>query len=128
MGTREKLIELLNDSFDEQYSKRGLLTAPHTADHLIANGVTVQDSKLVEIDQFNKWIPVTERLPEIDQPCLCYKKRKGHTCYQLGTYIGASFSEDCAAFKSMSHYGCIGITHWMPLPEPYKEDDHGNQT
>ncbi|MBO5837247.1 MAG: hypothetical protein J6Q92_05070 [Oscillospiraceae bacterium] len=39
---REKLIELLNNSFDEQYSKRGLLTAPHTADDLIANGVTIQ--------------------------------------------------------------------------------------
>ena len=38
-NTREKLIELLNNSFDEQYSKRGLLTAPHTADHLITNDV-----------------------------------------------------------------------------------------
>ena len=51
--TREKLVELLNNSFDEQYRKRGLLTAPHTADDLIANGVTVQ-----------RWIPVTDRLPE----------------------------------------------------------------
>ena len=41
MGMREKLIELLNNSFDEQYGKRGLLTAQHTADHLIANGVTI---------------------------------------------------------------------------------------
>lgn len=38
---REKLMELLNDSFDEQYNKRGLLTARHTADHLVANGVVV---------------------------------------------------------------------------------------
>ena len=38
---REKLIELLNNSFDKQYSKRGLLTAPHTADDLIASGVVV---------------------------------------------------------------------------------------
>ncbi len=67
-----------------------------------------------------KWISVKDRLPAIDQPCLCYKKRNGHTCYQLGTYIGASFSENCAAFKSMSHYGCVGATHWMPLPEAPK--------
>ena len=46
---REKLIDLLNDSFDKQYSQRGLLTAPHTADHLIANGVTVQ-----------RWMPLPE--------------------------------------------------------------------
>lgn len=39
---RQKLIELLNSSFEKQYEKRGLLTAPHTADDLLANGVTVQ--------------------------------------------------------------------------------------
>ena len=41
MTEREKLIELLNETFEEQYEKRGLLTAPHTADHLLANGVKV---------------------------------------------------------------------------------------
>ena len=39
---KEKLVELLNNSFAEQYEKRGLLTAPHTATDLIAHGVTVQ--------------------------------------------------------------------------------------
>lgn len=38
---REKLIELLDKSFQKQYEKRGLLTAPHTAADLIANGVTI---------------------------------------------------------------------------------------
>ena len=43
MDVREKLVELLNNSFAEQYEKRGLLTAPHTAADLIAYGVTVQE-------------------------------------------------------------------------------------
>ena len=38
---KNELIELLNDSFEKQYEKRGLLTAHHTAEDLIANGVTV---------------------------------------------------------------------------------------
>lgn len=42
MTDRDRLIELLNNSFAEQYEKRGLLTAPHTADDLLANGVIVQ--------------------------------------------------------------------------------------
>lgn len=71
-------------------------------------------------DRKGRWIPVTERLPEINQPCLCYKKAHGEDGYKLGTYLGASFSKECAAFRSMSHYGCIGATHWMPLPEPPK--------
>ena len=53
MDVREKLVELLNNSFDEQYSKRGLLTAPHTAKDLIDHGVTVQE-----------WVPVDDRLPQ----------------------------------------------------------------
>ncbi len=38
---QDRLIELLNQTFDEQYKKRGLITAQHTADHLIANNVTI---------------------------------------------------------------------------------------
>lgn len=43
---RDRLVELLNNTFDEQYSKRGLLTAPHTADALLANGVIVPPCKV----------------------------------------------------------------------------------
>ena len=40
---KETLIRCLDNSFQKQYEKRGLLTAPHTADDLIAHGVTVQE-------------------------------------------------------------------------------------
>ena len=43
MDVRGKLIEILENSFEKQYEKRCLLTAPHTAEDLIANGVTVQE-------------------------------------------------------------------------------------
>ena len=43
MDVREKLIEILDNSFEKQYEKRGLLTAPHTVEDLIAHGVTVQE-------------------------------------------------------------------------------------
>ena len=42
---RDRLIELLNDSFAEQYEKRMLLTAQHTADALLAAGVVVPPYK-----------------------------------------------------------------------------------
>ena len=45
MADREKLIELLDKTFAEQYDKRGLLTAVHTADDLISNGVIVLPCK-----------------------------------------------------------------------------------
>ncbi len=43
---RDRLIELLNETFSEQYEKRGLLTAEHTADFLLANGVIVPPCKV----------------------------------------------------------------------------------
>lgn len=43
---RDRLIEILDKSFAEQYEKRGLLTAQHTADDLLANGVIVPPFKV----------------------------------------------------------------------------------
>lgn len=42
MNDRKKLIQILTDSFDAQYNQRGLIIPTYTADHLLANGVTVQ--------------------------------------------------------------------------------------
>ena len=101
---REKLIELLDNSFDKQYNKRCLLTAPHTADDLIANGVTVQE-----------WISVKDGLP------LDYKERVLVKINNFNDIIGhPSVDTD--------RYVCGGgwvrwgghVTHWMPLPEPPK--------
>ena len=122
MTNREKLIELLKEADLKAWEVEENRQIAHLgevwgwqADYLIANGVTVTDNNVG-----GKWIPVTERLPEIDQPCLCYKRAHREDGYKLGRYLGASFSKECAAFRSMSHYGCIGVTHWMPLPEPPK--------
>ena len=116
MSDREKLIELLDDSpgIDTIYSNY-----ERDADWLLANGVTVQ-----------RWIPVTERLPEDDLPtqtervqirCLvftnkgsvktcsrqrCRTKRNGVWGYTAWEWSKADFAKP---------------THWMPLPEPPKE-------
>jgi hypothetical protein len=95
---REKLIELLRDV---QYLG-GL--EEKIADHLIANGVTIQ-----------KWIPVSERLPKPITDVLSYR---GHRNLM---------QEDCVDKKgkwySEYKYDGANVTHWMPLPEPPKEGE-----
>ena len=58
---REKLIKLIYEALQPCEMYRAMLIA----DHLIANGVTVQ-----------KWIPVTERLPENEVDVLILAERR----------------------------------------------------
>lgn len=46
MTDRERLIDLLRETFDEQCEKIRLVTAEHTADFLLANGVLVPTCKV----------------------------------------------------------------------------------
>lgn len=46
---RDRLIELLTETFDEQYKKRMLITPQHTADHLLANGVMLSTEDPVQL-------------------------------------------------------------------------------
>jgi len=126
-NTREKLIELLLASFEKCYSTicvRGdrrckeynederttdrSCQARLFADHLIANGVTVQE-----------WISVKDRLPDENGYYLC------EVCF--------SSVSDCKSYRRMILYwednvwidmpNCFKTrkpTHWMPLPQPPK--------
>lgn len=98
MDVREKLVELLRDV---QYLG-GL--EEKIADHLIANGVTVQE-----------WISVDERLPEEKVNCIVYYKHAycdNDDYWAIGIcfYNGEKFQMDWS-YK---------VTHWMPLPKPPK--------
>ena len=109
-NTREKLIELLNEASEILLETVGSFNDNHgngmRADHLIANGVTIQ-----------KWIPVTERLPECDQVVLCYKADRG---VRTGKHLAATYADGVSAFKDCCRDYAFGATHWMPLPKPPK--------
>ena len=107
---REKLIELIcdyalaiDDVICDGCGGRSIEgTVINLADHLIANGVTVQ-----------QWIPVTERLPEEWVDVLVWSK-----CgfCETAVYLGipgkwrVTWNHDMLEVDS--------ITHWMPLPTP----------
>lgn len=105
MTDREKLVDLLyGHSIDTKED------AEYVADHLIANGVTVQG-----------WIPVTERLPEPSKVVLCIGARGG-------MFIGYHCQDrERSEDKSMFFYvpnsrNARSAIKWQPLPEPPKED------
>ena len=123
MDVREKLVELLKTNAcpspficDQacKYYGYGDCFPYRFADHLIANGVTVQE-----------WIPASEPPKKITNKVivLCkngyrgfghYEDYKGkQTWYNLesGKHFTDWDLEDCESYE---------VTHWQPLPQPPK--------
>ena len=67
----------------------------------------------------SKWIPVSERLPELNSDVLCYKKTwKGYEIF-VGKYRDADKMFDHPYFDWKQN-GFPTVLAWQPLPEPYK--------
>lgn len=64
----------------------------------------------------SKWIPVEERLPEIEEDVLCSRGNHIGRLMDVYTYMGDDKWEDTYGYSVRTEYE--GITHWMPLPEP----------
>ena len=127
MDVREKLVELLRDV---QYLG-GL--EEKIADHLIENGVTVQEDckncaeatqncivklqeQIAELRSAQKWVSVKERLPQEKVDCIVHYKHAycdNDDYWAIGMcfYDGEKFQFD-PAYK---------VTHWMSLPKLPKE-------
>lgn len=107
MDVREKLVEILKQApfegkvLDEWWWEEKI---KRIADHLISNGVTVQE-----------WISVDDRLPEEKVNCIVHYK---HAYCDNDDYwaIGICFY-DGEKFQLDSAYK---VTHWMPLQQPPK--------
>ena len=114
MDVREKLVELkkalrecLHFNYDE-FSCNMSLDVNLTAENLIANGVTVQ-----------KWIPVTEGLPEGE--CLAVSMLTGPAYKEmLIGYVGEASNWDTGYECESDGEILPNVTHWMPLPQPPK--------
>ena len=121
MTDREKLIEMFWEYDQLRMMRMGI---EECVDKLIAKGVT-----------FQKWIPVSERLPEDTLPRFSNAKQikvltalisdKG-----VRTVRSQMRYEDTWAtgYQTIWRWKYSGskITHWMPLPEPPKEENNGS--
>ncbi len=103
MNVREKLVELLTEFYgcDPMYYNVDALAI---ADHLVSNGVTMQE-----------WISVKDRLPEEKVDCIVHYK---HAYCDNDDYwaIGICFY-DGEKFRIDLSYK---VTHWQYLPQPPK--------
>lgn len=89
--------------------------------------------------EMSDWISVNDRLPEdsVIARCLVYCEHEEYgelittsffsTYYHAWTETCKEYSElECGAnsiYFSISHESGARVTHWMPLPEPPKEEE-----
>lgn len=102
MNERERLIDIIEKARAEAAGTIGSMNhgfAAWYADKLIEAGVTL-----------NQWIPVTERLPEEDVNVLV-------------AFDDGFIATTCILDGEWELWADAGdVTHWMPLPEPPKEE------
>ena len=140
MDVREKLIDLLTGhSIDTQQD------VEYVADHLISNGVTVQENVEISdellkqlknapitickeepsIELVQEWISVDDRLPdnkEHDWVLAQVVEDNGYMHIpKVMEYRQAKddWFEETYGWLS-EHNGVFSVTHWMPLPNPPK--------
>ena len=84
----------------------------------LVNDIPAADVRPVE------WIPVTERLPEHS----CGESNSVLTVSSLGAMRVLYFDGGNWCYptgEALTTAGKFPITHWMPLPEPPKEESYG---
>lgn len=107
MDVREKLLELIDDALQRKEGTARVVGKRYVntiANHLIENGVTVQE-----------WIPVTERLPE-ESGMYIITANDGHA--QRVSFV--QWQKKNRIWNLTGARSYWRVTHWMPMPQPPK--------
>lgn len=108
MDVREKLVEILKQApfegkvLDEWWWEEKIV---RIVDHLIANGVTVQE-----------WISVDDELPEVGGYVVCIAKRNPFSRFMP---MVARIVKNGWVNPITEQY-ISEVTHWMPMTQPPK--------
>ena len=122
MDVREKLVELIKEGIRKGLRAKGDDRLDYSfedvADHLISNGVTVQE-----------WISVKDRLPDKTGRYLVLKNRIAPDCLGgnrtdiviLRFFVDKGFRMPTHIPDWINEEINEEVTHWMPLPDTPKE-------
>ena len=105
------LLKLIDEAIARQSVKSE--DVQEAIDVLQAYEPTTRKNRTVDgvTEQYQPWIPVSEKLPEKSIDVLTYRKN--------GNSKVLRFENDCKWYDSYNEWE-TDVTHWKPLPEPPK--------
>lgn len=125
MSERERLLsplmELIAEGLDISEKENGKFNTFKFAEHLIANGVTIEQPQWISCAErlpVNEWRTFTIDLDWEVYPCLCTVKRIDGARYATKLFFTGENFVDAEYVRYTEQ-----VTHWMPLPQPPKGDE-----
>lgn len=91
----------------------------------ICTSLSVAIDTMRQMEQKQRWIPASERLPDTDDKVLCWyeyfhwSQEKVLPEYGLGRYL----RETSAWFGEVANGKDVRVIAWMPLPKPYEPQE-----
>ena len=83
-----------------------------------ADQIERDQKEIADLREKQQWIPVTERMPERDIQVIGWYKDNPFSQYRLGV---VAWNGNGWIFVYAHRY-VTDVTHWMPLPQPLKEE------
>lgn len=83
--------------------------------------VAALNARIAELEAAQRWIPVSERLPEFNKvvAVIDMSDKDSHLCNVYETAILVEVRGDTRfGFIGHSGWDSSDVTHWMPLPQP----------
>ena len=112
--SRQAAIDLFPND-DLEWDTKGGYIAPHLARKMVEELPSAQPEQ--------RWIPVTERLPEETGLYLISIKTKGVEALEEIYPNGLVYVSAYDAVIMHWGYGGENVQAWQPLPEPYQEEE-----
>jgi hypothetical protein len=101
---------------------------------MVADAYSENANLIASYEDRLRWIPVTERLPEVGKEVLIYAVGKTEdlsstieiTNRMIFRLLPSSEGVEMWSAPRLYFMTNYEITHWMPLPVPPKEENHGS--